>query len=136
MKKKHARPAFTLVELIVVLAILAVLLVVIVPRVTGYVGNARETAAQNNASAIMHAAELYIVEQDRDGKTIATQLENGGALDPYIENLDPDDHYTLHIAYNDETRNYDITGSYVSGDITVSIPDMTVQHGADENQPS
>ncbi|MEE0435827.1 MAG: type II secretion system protein [Peptococcaceae bacterium] len=135
MKKNQQRPAFTLVELIVVLAILAVLLVVIVPRVTGYVGNARETAAQNNASAIMHAAELYIVEQDRDGKPVAAELENGGALDAYIENLDADDRYTLHISYNESTRNYDISGSYTSGEITVTIPDMTIERGATTTHP-
>ncbi len=135
MKKNQQRPAFTLVELIVVLAILAVLLVVIVPRVTGYVGNARETAAQNNASAIMHAAELYIVEQDRDGKPVTAELENGGALDAYIENLDADDRYTLHISYNESTRNYDISGSYTSGEITVTIPDMTIERGATTTHP-
>lgn len=68
MTKKNRRAAFTLVELIVVLAILAVLLIVIVPRVTGYVSEARETAAQNNASAILRAAELYVVDQEGDGK--------------------------------------------------------------------
>ena len=109
MTKKNRRAAFTLVELIVVLAILAVLLIVIVPRVTGYVSEARETAAQNNASAILRAAELYVVDQEGDGK-------------------DPAGTYTLTIVYNDDSSQYDISGSYTSGDITVSIPEMTVAH--------
>lgn len=127
MKKKR-RPAFTLVELIVVLAILAILLVVIVPRVTGYVSEARETAAQNNASAILRAAELYVVDQERDGLNPEGTFSNGGELDSYIDNLDASDSYTLTIAHNDESSQYDISGSYTSGDITVTIPEMTVAH--------
>lgn len=127
----HAAPrrrtAFTLVELIVVLAILAVLLVVIVPRVTGYVTDARETAAKNNAAAILRAAELYIVEQERDGNDVAAALTNGGELDAYIDNLDDNDQYSLTIHYNSDTAQYDITGSYSSGTITVRIPEMTVR---------
>ena len=35
---------------------------------------------------------------------------------------------TLTIVYNDDSSQYDISGSYTSGDITVSIPEMTVAH--------
>ena len=132
MTKKNRRAAFTLVELIVVLAILAVLLIVIVPRVTGYVSEARETTAQNNASAILRAAELYVVDQEGDGRDPSGTYTNGGGegatLDSYIDNLDASDSYTLTIAHNDESSQYDISGSYTSGDITVTIPEMTVAH--------
>lgn len=132
MTKKNRRAAFTLVELIVVLAILAVLLIVIVPRVTGYVSEARKTAAQNNASAILRATELYVVDQEGDGKDPAGTYTNGGGegatLDGYIDNLDEKDSYTLTIVYNDDSSQYDISGSYTSGDITVTIPEMTVAH--------
>ncbi len=129
--KNRQRSAFTLVELIVVLAILAVLLVAIVPRVSGYVSSARETAAQNNASAILRAAELYIVEQERDGLTPQSPLTNGSALDPYIENLNDEDTYTLTLTYNTTTSQYDISGTYTSGKYTVSIPSMTVSVNSD-----
>lgn len=119
------RAAFTLVELIVVLAILAVLLVVVVPRVTGYVGDARQTAAKSNAAAILRAAELYIVEQERDGETIPASLSTGGPLDAYIDNLDDEDSYSLTISVSEDGSQYDITGTYTSGTITVSIPEMT-----------
>lgn len=132
MTKKNRRAAFTLVELIVVLAILAVLLIVIVPRVTDYVSEARETAAQNNASAILRAAELYVVDQEGDGRDPSGTYTNGGGegatLDGYIDNLDEKDSYTLTIVYNDDSSQYDISGSYTSGDITVTIPEMTVAH--------
>ncbi len=123
---KHQRTGFTLVELIVVLAILAVLLVVIVPRVSGYVTSARETAAQNNAAAILRAAELYIVDQERDGQTPAATLSSGGDLDRYIENLNDEDSYQLTLTYNTTTSQYDISGTYTNGSCTVSIPAMTV----------
>ena len=129
--KNRQRSAFTLVELIVVLTILAVLLVAIVPRVSGYVSSARETAAQNNASAILRAAELYIVEQERDGLTPQSPLANGSALDPYIENLNDEDTYTLTLTYNTTTSQYDISGTYTSGKYTVSIPSMTVSVNSD-----
>jgi len=129
--KNRQRSAFTLVELIVVLAILAVLLIAIVPRVSGYVSSARETAAQNNASAILRAAELYIVEQERDGLTPQSPLTNGSALDPYIENLNDEDTYTLTLTYNATTSQYDISGTYTSGKYTVSIPSMTVTVNSD-----
>lgn len=129
--KNRQRSAFTLVELIVVLAILAVLLVAIVPRVSGYVSSARETAAQNNASAILRAAELYIVEQERDGLAPQSPLTNGSALDPYIENLNDEDTYTLTLTYNTTTSQYDISGTYTSGKYTVSIPSMTVSVNSD-----
>lgn len=129
--KNRQRSAFTLVELIVVLAILAVLLIAIVPRVSGYVSSARETAAQNNASAILRAAELYIVEQERDGLTPQSLLTNGSALDPYIENLNDEDTYTLTLTYNATTSQYDISGTYTSGKYTVSIPSMTVTVNSD-----
>lgn len=129
--KNRQRSAFTLVELIVVLAILAVLLIAIVPRVSGYISSARETAAQNNASAILRAAELYIVEQERDGLTPQSPLTNGSALDPYIENLNDEDTYTLTLTYNATTSQYDISGTYTSGKYTVSIPSMTVTVNSD-----
>ena len=59
--RKHR--GFTLVELIVVLAILAILLVVLVPKFTHYIDDARATAVRNDASALLQATELYIVDQ-------------------------------------------------------------------------
>lgn len=127
--EKKKRAAFTLVELIVVLAILAVLLVVIVPRLTGYIASARETAVKNNAASILKAAELYTIERERDGLSPQTAsgspLTRGSALDSYIEKLDEDDTYSISISKNSSSQ-YEITGSYTSGDFTVSIPDMTV----------
>lgn len=117
------RRAFTLVELIVVLVILAVLLVVIVPRVTSYVSNARETATQNSASAVLHAAELYIVDRERDGLSPDGTFTSGGekTLDSYLDNLDDNDSYTITIA-TASTSEHSITGTYVSGNLSVAIP--------------
>lgn len=128
--KRHSakRRAFTLIELIVVLAILAVLLVVIVPRVTGYVSQARETAAKNNASAVLRAAELYVVDRERDGANPAGTFTNGSEknLDSYLDNFDEADSYSITI---DKAANskYKITGIYTSGDITIAIPTMEKQ---------
>lgn len=123
--KRKKRAGFTLVELIVVLAILAVLLVVIVPRVTGYITDARETAAQNNAAAVLDAAELYIVDQERDGLDVAASLDEDD-LAGYLDNLDDSDTVALSLAYNAAENSYDISGTYSDGTYSVAIPAMTV----------
>lgn len=123
--KRRPRAGFTLVELIVVLAILAVLLVVIMPRLTGYISDARETAAQNNAAAVLDAAELYIVDRERDGLDIAASLDQDD-LSGYLEHLDAEDTVSLSLTYQAASNDYAISGTYSDGTYTVAIPAMTV----------
>lgn len=49
---------FTLVELIVVIAIIAVLVAILVPRISGFIGNANESAQLANARNIWNNAVL------------------------------------------------------------------------------
>lgn len=132
MKRTSKRSAFTLVELIVVLAILAILLVLVVPRVTGYIHDARLTAARSNASAVMDAAHLYVIDQETENATPAETLSTGGPLDDYLDRLGKDT-YEIELRYNAASKRYDITGTYTSGQTTVQIPDLTV---TSESEPS
>lgn len=128
--KSSRRAAFTLIELIVVLAIIAVLLVVLVPRFTGYIDSARETAAKSDAATLLQAAELYVADKEVAGLTPATSItQTDDTLSPYLKNLSDDATYTLTISA-DPQGGYTITGSYTKGNITVTIPDMTIDAAA------
>lgn len=120
------RTAFSLIELIVVLAIIAILLVILVPRFTGYIDNARETAAKSDAAALLQAAELYVADKEVSGLTpVSSITQADSTLRPYLKNLDSDVTYTLTISA-DPQGGYAIAGTYHKGNIAVSIPEMTL----------
>ena len=122
---------FTLVELIVVLAILAILLVVLVPKFTHYIDDARATAVRNDASALLQAAELYVVDQERDGLVPqATITQADSTLNDYLKNVDSSATYSVTIAPNG-TTGYKISGSYTKGKFTVSLPLLSLQNNSD-----
>lgn len=124
--KSTRRAAFTLIELIVVLAIIAVLLVVLVPRFSGYIDSARETAAKSDAAALLQAAELYVADKEVSGLAPASSITQADdTLAPYLKNLSGDAGYSLTIS-TDSAGGYAITGTYTKGNITVTIPEMTV----------
>lgn len=114
--KKSCR-AFTLIELIVVLAIIAVILVVVTPKVTGYVADAKETTAKHNAMTALQAAELYIVELDRDGKKVPEKITEKD-LDGYLNNK-ANDTFTIQTTYHADTKKYTLSGTYHAGSITI-----------------
>ncbi len=124
--KKSRHAAFSLIELIVVLAIMAVLLVVLVPRFTGYIDQARQTAAKSDAAAVLQAAELYVADKEVSGLTpAATVTQADDTLAPYLKNLDANATYSLTISA-DPKGGYAVSGTYSKGNYTVSIPDLTV----------
>ncbi len=111
---KSTRRAFTLIELIVVLAILAVILIVITPKITGYVSEAKETSIKHNAMAAMHAAELYVVDLDRQGQPVPTQVTEKD-LATYLNNPSKD---TFSITIHKKNEKYEYQGTYRSGDLS------------------
>lgn len=129
--KASRRAAFTLIELMVVLAIIAVLLVVLVPRFSGYLNDARETAAKSDAAALLQATELYVTDKEVSGLTPQASItQSDDTLAPYLKNLSSDASYTLTIS-PDPAGGYAISGTYTKGNLTVTIPEMTVTKAND-----
>ena len=118
---------FTLVELIVVLAILAILLVVLVPKFTHYIDDARATATRNDASALLQAAELYVIDQERNSAIPqATITQADDTLKSYLKNTNASATYQINIV-PDAANGYNISGHYSSGKFTVSLPALTLE---------
>ena len=57
---KNNKSGFSLVELIVVLVIMAILVAALVPSLIGYINQARQSTAKDEASAIVQAAQTIV----------------------------------------------------------------------------
>ena len=61
-ERLSSKKGFTLVELIVVIVIILILAAVLIPNVMRYIGQARESAFQSEASGYMTELEGYVAE--------------------------------------------------------------------------
>ena len=58
------KKAFTLTEMIVVIAIIGILAGVLIPTITGYIKRANQSAAYQEAEAILEVYEVYETEKE------------------------------------------------------------------------
>lgn len=58
----HGRQGFTLLEIVIAVTIVAIMAAVIVPRLTGYLGEAKSNRAKADASALAQQVELYMTK--------------------------------------------------------------------------
>lgn len=80
----HRPPrGFTLLEIIIAVTIVAILAAVIVPRLTGFIGQAKNDRAKADAATLAKQVELYMT------KFGVSRLPNGFALDVLAEGDDP-----------------------------------------------
>ena len=75
MNKLRNKKGFTLVELIVVIAILGVLAGIAVPKVMGYVDNAKTNTDSANVRMLEGAATMWLAENE---KPSTSEVWNGG----------------------------------------------------------
>nr|WP_242943276.1 type II secretion system protein [Clostridium uliginosum] len=64
MNNRNKKKGFTLIELIAVMAIIAILATAIIPRVTGYVKEAKKTKVIDQCRKVIMAVESYNVKQN------------------------------------------------------------------------
>ena len=74
------KKAFTLTEMIVVIAIIGILAGVLIPTITGYIKRANQSAAYQEAEAVLNVYETWVVEKES-----GLQLENNSFIDYYEE---------------------------------------------------
>ena len=73
------KKAFTLTEMIVVIAIIGILAGVLIPTITGYIKRANQSAAYQEAEAVLNVYEVYETELEagliKEGTTFAAYYE-------------------------------------------------------------
>ena len=81
---------------------------------------------RREVAALLQAAELYVADKEVAGTAPASSIsEANDTLAPYLKNLSDDASYKLTISA-DSQGGYTVTGTYTKGNITVTIPEMTV----------
>lgn len=78
--KKHK--GFTLIELVAVIAIIAVLSAALVPKISGYMDEAKKVTVLSEAKNVMTAYEAIILKSSSlsESSTIANVISNSGGL--------------------------------------------------------
>ncbi|MEN8076839.1 prepilin-type N-terminal cleavage/methylation domain-containing protein [Clostridioides difficile] len=80
-KKKNKKNGFTLIELVAVMAIIAVLSAAFVPKISGYIENAKKVAVLNEAKNIVTAFESVSYKSGYSESTTGDELITDGILD-------------------------------------------------------
>lgn len=71
--KNKKKKGFTLIEIIAVIAIIAILAAVLVPKVVGYMKEARKTEIIDQARKVVTAAESYGLKAEIDEATLGNK---------------------------------------------------------------
>ena len=107
------KKAFTLTEMIVVIAIIGILAGVLIPTITGYIKRANQSAAYQEAEAILNVYEVYETE-------LEAGLTTKSFKDYYLEVSDGDTvKGEMYFEFVDKDGG--TTGSYDLGEETVFI---------------
>ena len=110
------KKAFTLTEMIVVIAIIGILAGVLIPTITGYIKRANQSAAYQEAEAILNVYEVYETELEagliEETTTFAAYYEeiSGTALETDVAFVEKDGQgKVIAFYYNGEAISVKIT---------------------------
>lgn len=106
--QRRSKKGFTLVELIVVIAIIGVLAAIIVPTTLHFVNEARDEAANQEASGIFNALDASLTLALAEGKTI-----DGALVDTWLTQAE--------ITAGSVENDVDITISQTGTTVTLTV---------------
>ena len=101
--QRRSKKGFTLVELIVVIAIIGVLAAIIVPTTLHFVNEARDEAANQEASGIFNTLDASLTLALAEGKTIDAALVGTWLTQAEITDGSLENNVTITISQTDTT---------------------------------
>ena len=127
IKKNEERihSGFTLIEVLLVVVIIGILAAVVVPRLSGRVGQSKESAAKNSIANIGLALDLYETDNGNFPASLQSLITKGSEQNwrgPYLKKpeipLDPWGHeFAFTLKENGyEVKSYGANGSDGGGD--------------------
>lgn len=80
--KNNKRKGFTLIELVAVIAIISVLAAAFIPKISGYINEAKKVSVLNEAKSVVTAYESIAFSSSslNESSTIANVISNSGNL--------------------------------------------------------
>lgn len=78
IKFKKKKKGFTLIELVAVVAIMGILATVFVPKITGYMNEAKKTRVMDQARKVVMAVDTYEMKQNKafSGSKVSDVISN------------------------------------------------------------
>ena len=78
IKLKKKKKGFTLIELVAVVAIMGILATIFVPKITGYMNEAKKTRVMDQARKVVMAVDTYEMKQNKafSGSKVSDVISN------------------------------------------------------------
>lgn len=118
------KKAFTLTEMIVVIAIIGILAGVLIPTITGYIKRANQSAAYQEAEAVLNVYEVYETELE------AGLIEETTTFADYYEEISGTALKT-GVALVEENTDGEVVAFYYNGEaisVKITIPQNVVSY--------